>query len=158
MRDASNGKSIIRRIRHKAGLNLEIITGDEESQIIFDNHFNYIVNASQTADGSVADGNFLYVDVGGGSTEVSFICGGERIYSHSFNVGTIRLLKGKVRKKDFVEMKEEITKRHLRPHRRPHHRVGWKHQQALPAGLEEGAPRRRTAVGVLRRSMTCSAR
>lgn len=45
MRDASNGKSIIRRIRHKAGLNLEIITGDEESQIIFDNHFNYIVNA-----------------------------------------------------------------------------------------------------------------
>ena len=110
MRDASNGKSIIRRIRHKAGLNLEIITGDEESQIIFDNHFNYIVNASQTADGSVADGNFLYVDVGGGATEVSFICGGERIYSHSFNVGTIRLLKGKVRKKDFVEMKEEITK------------------------------------------------
>lgn len=41
---------------------------------------------------------------------MSFICGGERIYSHSFNVGTIRLLKGKVRKKDFVEMKEEITK------------------------------------------------
>lgn len=105
MRDASNGGSIIKRIKHKAGINLEIITGDEESQIIFDNHFNYIVNASQAA-----DGNFLYVDVGGGSTEVSFICGGERIYSHSFNVGTIRLLKGKVRKRDFVEMKEEITK------------------------------------------------
>ncbi|WP_028909942.1 exopolyphosphatase [Prevotella sp. AGR2160] len=100
MRDAKNGKKIIKKIAKDAHLRLEIISGDEESQIIYDNHLAMMPD----------EGCFLYVDVGGGSTEISFICDGERVYSHSFNVGTIRLLNGKVKKKDLLDMKSEIER------------------------------------------------
>lgn len=59
---------------------------------------------------SLLQGAFLYVDVGGGSTEISFICNGQRIFGQSFNVGTIRLLKGKVKKNDLMALKTEVTK------------------------------------------------
>ncbi|MDD6552953.1 MAG: Ppx/GppA family phosphatase [Prevotellaceae bacterium] len=100
MRDAKNGKKIIKKIAKDAHLRLEIITGDEESQIIYDNHLAMMPD----------EGCFLYVDVGGGSTEISFICDGKRVYSHSFNVGTIRLLNGQVKKKDLLAMKSEIER------------------------------------------------
>lgn len=100
MRDAKNGKAIIKRIKDKAHIKLDIITGSEESKIIYDNHLSNISS----------EGCFLYVDVGGGSTELSFICDGERIYSHSFNVGTIRLLKNKVKREDIIKMKTEINR------------------------------------------------
>lgn len=107
MRDAKNGKDILSRIRHKAKLRLDIISGDEESQIIYDNHLSHIIN-EQNPDTAQSQ-SYLYVDVGGGSTEVSFICNGERIYSHSFNIGTIRLLKGKVKRKEVIAMKDELA-------------------------------------------------
>ena len=100
MRDAKNGKSIIKKIKDKAHIKLDIITGSEESKIIYDNHLSNISS----------EGCFLYVDVGGGSTELSFICDGERIYSHSFNIGTIRLLKNKVKREDIIKMKTEINR------------------------------------------------
>lgn len=100
MRDAKNGKAIIKKIKDKAHIKLHIITGSEESKIIYDNHLSNISS----------EGCFLYVDVGGGSTELSFICDGERIYSHSFNVGTIRLLKKKVKREDIIKMKTEINR------------------------------------------------
>ena len=100
MRDAKNGKAIIKKIKDKAHIKLDIITGSEESKIIYDNHLSNISS----------EGCFLYVDVGGGSTELSFICDGERIYSHSFNVGTIRLLKNKVKREDIIKMKTEINR------------------------------------------------
>lgn len=100
MRDAKNGKAIIKKIKDKAHIKLHIITGSEESKIIYDNHLSNISS----------EGCFLYVDVGGGSTELSFICDGERIYSHSFNVGTIRLLKNKVKREDIIKMKTEINR------------------------------------------------
>lgn len=100
MRDAKNGKAIIKRIKDKAHIKLDIITGSEESKIIYDNHLSNISS----------EGCFLYVDVGGGSTELSFICDGERIYSHSFNIGTIRLLKNKVKREDIIKMKTEINR------------------------------------------------
>ena len=100
MRDAKNGKAIIKKIKDKAHIKLDIITGSEESKIIYDNHLSNISS----------EGCFLYVDVGGGSTELSFICDGECIYSHSFNVGTIRLLKNKVKREDIIKMKTEINR------------------------------------------------
>lgn len=100
MRDAKNGKTLMKRIKNKAHIKLEIISGDEESGIIYDNHLANLPS----------QGAFLYVDVGGGSTEISFICNGQRVFGHSFNVGTIRLLKGKVKKKDLVALKTEVTK------------------------------------------------
>lgn len=100
MRDAKNGKAIINKIKDKAHIKLDIITGSEESKIIYDNHLSNISS----------EGCYLYVDVGGGSTELSFICDGERIYSHSFNIGTIRLLKEKVKREDILKMKSEINR------------------------------------------------
>ena len=100
MRDAKNGKVLMKRIKNKAHVNLEIISGDEESGIIYDNHLANLPS----------QGAFLYVDVGGGSTEISFIYNGQRIFGQSFNVGTIRLLKGKVKKNDLMALKTEVTK------------------------------------------------
>jgi exopolyphosphatase/guanosine-5'-triphosphate,3'-diphosphate pyrophosphatase len=100
MRDAKNGKALMKRIKNKAHIKLEIISGDEESGIIYDNHLANLPS----------QGAFLYVDVGGGSTEISFICNGQRVFGKSFNVGTIRLLKGKVKKKDLMALKTEVTK------------------------------------------------
>lgn len=100
MRDAKNGKALMKRIKNKAHVNLEIISGDEESGIIYDNHLANLPS----------QGAFLYVDVGGGSTEISFICNGQRIFGQSFNVGTIRLLKGKVKKNELMALKTEVTK------------------------------------------------
>ncbi len=100
MRDAKNGKVLMKRIKNKAHVNLEIISGDEESGIIYDNHLANLPS----------QGAFLYVDVGGGSTEISFIYNGQRIFGQSFNVGTIRLLKGKVKKNELMALKTEVTK------------------------------------------------
>ena len=100
MRDAKNGKALMKRIKNKAHVNLEIISGDEESGIIYDNHLANLPS----------QGAFLYVDVGGGPTEIRFIYNGQRIFGQSFNVGTIRLLKGKVKKNDLMALKTEVTK------------------------------------------------
>lgn len=99
MRDAKNGKDIIRTIAKETGMKLEIISGDEESQIVYDNHLSLMSGP----------GTFLYVDVGGGSTEVTLMTDGERQYSHSYNVGTIRLLEGKVSGETMMAMRQEIT-------------------------------------------------
>lgn len=98
MRDAKNGKETLKKIEKDAGIKLKIISGDEESQIIYENHLSLLSS----------DGCFLYVDVGGGSTEVTFLNNGERQFSKSYNVGTIRMLNGKVDEKTFINMKEEL--------------------------------------------------
>ena len=99
MRDAKNGKEVLKSIEKGAGIKIEIISGDEESQMVYDNHYSLMSG----------EGNFLYVDVGGGSTEVSFISNGERLFSHSFNVGTIRLLNNKVKPDVLLGMKQKIS-------------------------------------------------
>ncbi len=106
MRDASNGADLMRRIEDKAHVKLEIITGDEESRIIYDNHLCWTLANPDHA----ATRCFLYVDVGGGSTEINFIKDGVRQYSHSFNVGTIRLLKGKAKASDIQAMRDEVAR------------------------------------------------
>lgn len=100
MRDAQNGKAMLKQIEKETGLKLEIISGDVESRIVYDNHLALMSG----------QGSFLYVDVGGGSTEVTFMHHGERIHGCSYNIGTIRLLNGKVKPEKFVQMIDELKK------------------------------------------------
>ena len=87
MRDAENGKKVMRRIEKETGIRLEIIPGAEEAQLLCN---NLVENTESGV------GNFAYVDVGGGSTEISLLHDGVRAESHSFNVGTLRMLAGAV--------------------------------------------------------------
>lgn len=91
MRDARNGDAVVRKVEKKTGIRIEIISGNEEARIVYDNHIENILSHEQ---------NYIYVDVGGGSTEVSLISGGELKSSKSYNVGTVRMLKKNVRLQD----------------------------------------------------------
>ncbi|MDV7697215.1 exopolyphosphatase [Chryseobacterium soli] len=99
MRDAANGKEIIERVKDVSGIDIEIITGDEEATLIYENH---------VAEGLDKEFAYLYIDVGGGSTELTFYENGKMIYEKSFNIGTIRLLNNLVTVDNWHEMKEEI--------------------------------------------------
>ena len=87
MRDADNGKKVMRCIEKETGIRLEIIPGAEEAQLLCN-------NLVENTDSGV--GNYAYVDVGGGSTEISLLHDGVLAESHSFNIGTLRLLAGAV--------------------------------------------------------------
>lgn len=99
MRDAKNGQEIISIVKEQANINIEIISGDEEATLIYENH---------VAEGLDKDFAYLYVDVGGGSTELTFYENNKMKYEHSFNIGTIRLLNGLVTPNTWEEMKGEI--------------------------------------------------
>ncbi len=99
MRDAKNGQEIIEIVKKEADINIEIITGDEEATLIYENH---------VAEGLDKNFAYLYVDVGGGSTELTFYENDKMKYEHSFNIGTIRLLNGLVTPNIWEEMKYEI--------------------------------------------------
>lgn len=88
MRDAENGKKVIKKIERETGIQLEIIKGQEEAQLLYNN----LVEKTDSN-----EGNFAYIDVGGGSTEISIIHDGELAESFSYNIGTLRLLSGKVK-------------------------------------------------------------
>lgn len=93
MRDAENGAELVDEILRETGIAIEIISGREEAKLI----------SSELID-SKDIGNtdtFLYVDVGGGSTELNLVCGGHLEQSKSFDIGTIRLLSGKVDPKNW---------------------------------------------------------
>jgi len=99
MRDAKNSSDIIRKVRLETEIPIEIISGDLEANLIYENH------VAETMD---KDHSYLYIDVGGGSTELSFFSNNILIYKKSFNIGTIRLLKNMVTEKEWDEMKETI--------------------------------------------------
>jgi exopolyphosphatase/guanosine-5'-triphosphate,3'-diphosphate pyrophosphatase len=88
MREAENGEQVRKKIKKETGVEIEIISGDEEAELIFGTFFllDFDKNVS-----------FIVIDVGGGSTEVSVFENGERIAAKSFEIGTIRLLKNKVK-------------------------------------------------------------
>lgn len=88
MRDAENGQELVRHIYEQTGIAIDIIEGREEAQLIS----NKLIGDKQ---GTNQD-SYLYVDVGGGSTELNLIRGSELLHSQSFNIGTIRQLSGKV--------------------------------------------------------------
>ena len=99
MRDAKNSEDIIRKVRLETEIPIEIISGDLEAGLIYENHI---------AESMDKDHSYLYIDVGGGSTELSFFSNNILIYKKSFNIGTIRLLKNMVTEKEWDEMKETI--------------------------------------------------
>ncbi len=106
LRDASNGRKILRRIRQRTGIEIEIISGDEEARTIYDNHVEKLLFASATS--GHPERIFLYIDVGGGSTEISIIAQGNLVASKSFNIGTLRLLSGTVSLETINDMCDEI--------------------------------------------------
>jgi exopolyphosphatase/guanosine-5'-triphosphate,3'-diphosphate pyrophosphatase len=99
MRDASNGPEIIKRVKAETGIDIKIISGQEEASFIYENHF---------AEGLTKEESYLYIDVGGGSTELTFFSDGKLVFKESFNIGTIRLLKNQVSEATWDEMKEFI--------------------------------------------------
>ncbi len=101
MRDAENGKEVMRKIEYKTGIKLEIIKGEEEAQLLCNN----LVEETGSSEGNVA-----YIDVGGGSTEVSLIHDGQLVESHSYNIGTLRLLSKKVKASEVKRFKENLSR------------------------------------------------
>lgn len=89
MREASNSQEVIDLIQKEANIKIEMIDGEEEADLIFSNFFVQKINHKDS---------YLYIDVGGGSTELTLIKKGERQKSKSFKIGTVRSLKGKVKK------------------------------------------------------------
>lgn len=101
MRDATNGPDIIRRVLKETGINIEIINGKEEARIVYSNHIECMADRT---------GSYIYVDVGGGSTEVNFLTEGELQYSASYNIGTVRSLTGKVRNEEWQRLTDDMKK------------------------------------------------
>lgn len=101
MRDAENGKKILKKIEKQTGIKLEIIKGQEEAQLLFNN----LVEKTDSN-----EGNFAYIDVGGGSTEVSLIHNGQLAESFSYNMGTLRMLSGKVTQETEKLFKDNLTR------------------------------------------------
>lgn len=99
MRDAENRWEIIERIRKEAGLKVEIISGKAEADIIYSNHIEEKLDKNNS---------YLYIDVGGGSTEVTLFSKNKSYASQSFNIGTIRLLHNQVEKEYWIYFKQWI--------------------------------------------------
>lgn len=99
MREAKNGQEVVFRVKEEAQIDLEIIQGQKEAKIIYASH------AEQTIDKSK---NYLYIDVGGGSTELSLFSEGELYASRSFNIGTIRMLDNQDKEETWNEMHDFI--------------------------------------------------
>lgn len=113
MREAVNGPEIIERVRKEAGLTIEIIHGKVEAEIIYANHI---------AEHLDHDSSYLYIDVGGGSTELTLFSEGEIVFSQSFNIGTIRLLHNTVSKEHWSDFKETV--RNITKNYRPLKAIG----------------------------------
>ncbi len=99
MRDAENATAILQRIEAETGISIKVISGDEEASFIYENHI---------AENLDTDHSYLYIDVGGGSTELTFFSDNQLVFKESFNIGTIRLLKEQVSEKKWDEMKDFI--------------------------------------------------
>lgn len=99
MRDARNSTDIIRKVKLETGIEVSIITGDDEASYIYENHI---------AENLDKEHSYLYIDVGGGSTELTFFADGKLRYKESFNIGTIRLLKNMVDEKQWDEMRDHL--------------------------------------------------
>ncbi|MCE2742055.1 MAG: ethanolamine ammonia-lyase reactivating factor EutA [Fluviicola sp.] len=100
MREASNGKEIQKLIADQTGVEIDVISGNEEADLIFGTFF--LMDFDKTMP-------FVVIDVGGGSTEVSVFENGERLASKSFQIGTIRLLKGKVNEDIWKEIHDWLA-------------------------------------------------
>lgn len=99
MRDATNTPEIIGMIKKETGIEIEVISGSDEASFIYENH---------VAENLDKEHSYLYIDVGGGSTELTFFSNNKLVFKDSFDIGTIRLLKNKVSDEAWDEMKDDI--------------------------------------------------
>lgn len=95
MREAENRQAIIDRVEMESGVHIEVISGKTEADLI--------VNTFWTQD-LLKDRTYLYIDVGGGSTELTWLAGGKRLRSASFAIGTVRTIAGKVKNEVWGEI------------------------------------------------------
>jgi exopolyphosphatase / guanosine-5'-triphosphate,3'-diphosphate pyrophosphatase len=102
MRDASNATQILAEVEKETGIAIRVISGEEEATYIYENHIAESMNK---------DESYLYVDVGGGSTELTFFSDGKLVSKQSFNIGTIRMLKNQVDEEHWAEMKAFIKEK-----------------------------------------------
>lgn len=100
MREAKNAKDLVKEIKNETDLKIEIIDGHEEALIVYESHFYYNLNENN---------NYVFVDVGGGSTEISLISNGELIQSKSYNIGTVRLLNDKVKDEEYDKLHADLS-------------------------------------------------
>lgn len=101
IRDAKNGKAIIKKIQKDTGIRIEVIDGQEEARLIYNNHVECMEDRV---------GNYIYVDVGGGSTEINLLHDGELIQSLSYNIGTVRMLSNAVKEEAWQQMKQDLAR------------------------------------------------
>jgi len=101
MRESDNGKKVVDLVLEHAGISIDVIGGEEEAAIIAATDLNKYIDPNKT---------YLYVDVGGGSTEFTVINQGNQVVSRSFKIGTVRLLNDMVKKETWQELQEWIFK------------------------------------------------
>ncbi|HEV3251598.1 MAG TPA: exopolyphosphatase, partial [Puia sp.] len=106
MRDAINSGIIIERVKNETGIEIEVISGDSEASLIYENHI---------AENLDKEYSYLYIDVGGGSTELTFFAENKLVFKESFNIGTIRILKNQVEEVHWNAMKD-FVKRETKGH------------------------------------------
>jgi len=106
VREAKNGSKVVEKVLEKSGIKIEIIDGKKEAKIISNTTIFDTISKEKT---------FLYVDVGGGSTEFSVLIKGKRTYSKSFKIGTVRLLNDKVSDETW-QAAEEWVNEHTQGH------------------------------------------
>lgn len=99
MRDAENAKEIIKEIKSETSIEIEIISGELEAEIIYENHIAEFLDK---------DKSYIYIDVGGGSTEITLYHKSNVVVQKSFNIGTVRLLTNKVKDETWEEMKDTL--------------------------------------------------
>lgn len=99
MREADNGDELVKTIKEQANINLEIVHGSKEASVIYASHIDQNIDKSK---------NYLYIDVGGGSTELSLFSAGEMIVSRSFNIGTIRILDNQDTEETWNDMRDFV--------------------------------------------------
>ncbi len=100
MREASNGEKVVQAVEARTGVHIELIEGDIESTLI------YKTFLQQT---DKEHSKLLYIDVGGGSTEVTLLSDGEPVRTYSFKIGTVRILQGKVTEADWQALRDWVS-------------------------------------------------
>jgi len=104
MREAKNGPELVKKIKKTSNIDIQIVEGQTEANIIYSSHIERLLDPKK---------NYLYIDVGGGSTELSVFASGNLMASKSFNIGTIRILDHKVKPETWVDAKnwlKSVTK------------------------------------------------
>lgn len=99
MRDAANAAEILRNVREHTGIDVKVISGEEEASFLFESHVAENLEKGRA---------YMYIDVGGGSTEVTLFNNNTVVYKQSFNIGTIRLLQQQVTEGQWQYMKDCI--------------------------------------------------